>query len=175
MSSIFQQPPNNYLYTIGLLNKLAEQSNNVSRTGIVTDAALHSVTIPLRTLITDGQRVYVRGRGQNSGNGGSKTLTARFNTTTLLTIALPAVVAASIYYVDFEVIRTSSTTVDLMIQQLSGYSLSGGASSLTLTGGARSAIAVPSLDTSDQLLEFLITIPVGGDNVTMSTSFAIAQ
>ena len=63
MSNIFQKPPQNYQYIIGLANSVDFESTPVSQSGVVSNQSLQDVVIPANAFVKDGQKVLVTGFG----------------------------------------------------------------------------------------------------------------
>lgn len=63
MSNIFQKPPQNYNYIIGLANSVDYESTPVIQNGVVTNQPLQDIVIPGNAFARDGQKAIVVGYG----------------------------------------------------------------------------------------------------------------
>lgn len=88
MSSIFQKPPFNYQYKVGILNAVDFDNATRTATGIASDVDLSSVVLPSGAWVQDGQRIFLTASGRSTG-AGNKTIDLRLNTNLLfqLTVA----------------------------------------------------------------------------------------
>jgi len=59
MSNIFQKPPQNYNYVVGLANSIDFESTPVIQSGVVSNQPLQDVVIPGNAFVRDGQKVIV--------------------------------------------------------------------------------------------------------------------
>lgn len=173
MSTFTQSAPFSYQYVAGLANRFQQDTTVISRTGIIVDGALHSVIIPAKILTTDGQKLFIRVRGTNSGNGGAKTLTTRWNGANDKTIALAAVVASVGYYIDVEIRRNNSTSISITVTGVQAIASGAAGANLQISGTFNDSLTANDLDVLDNTLAFFVSIPVGGDNVVMNSSHSI--
>lgn len=66
---IFQKPPFNYQYQVGIANLVDYEFDPISLVAPVTDGLLQNVVIPGRTFVQNGQRAQVNAYGQATAHG----------------------------------------------------------------------------------------------------------
>jgi len=64
MSQVFQKPPFNYQYLVGLANSVDFESAPVTQSGVVVNAPLQDLIIPRNAFAQDGQKLIVGGYGR---------------------------------------------------------------------------------------------------------------
>ena len=74
MGTIFQKPPNNYQYLVGIENLVDYQTGSVSVSGPIAPGNLHLLNAPANVLVQDGQSFKFHCRGSMAGTAGTKTL-----------------------------------------------------------------------------------------------------
>jgi len=63
MSNIFQQPPYDYDYKVGLASILDSFVQNTSITGAQTNLVYYTLNVPENVLVRDGQLIHLRATG----------------------------------------------------------------------------------------------------------------
>lgn len=113
MSNIFQKPPNNYQYVIGVPNYVDIVTTPVTRTGNTGGVvALHSVVIPPNA-IGDGQYVRILGVGRANNPTAAGSFTTVLNASTIVNVSRALTVGENGWVQNIELIRhgTSLTTI----------------------------------------------------------------
>jgi hypothetical protein len=172
VSNIFQQSPFSYQYVVGLENAIHELSNTVNQGGVVVDAPLHSVLVPINTAVLNGQRIFVEGIGSHIGAGGNKTLTIRINLVNHMVVTFPASASALAWHAWFSLRRFSATTLTAMMHVFHNFPVTGTAPGATTVVSLSKGVSPVPLETGSFLIEFLASVPNGGDSVTQTLSLA---
>ena len=87
MGAIFQKPPYNYQYYVGVSNLVNYRFDAVQQTAPVTNGALHNnIVIPARTIVQSGQILDVKAFGNMGAHGAtSVTVEALLNGSVVFT------------------------------------------------------------------------------------------
>lgn len=114
MSQIFQKPPNNYQYLIGIENNVDEDSVDVtvlSPSG--GEVTLHTVVIPGNTLIRDGQRLLICGVGRCENPIAIATFRLRVNGAAVYEFGKAISAANNRWFIDLLLIRQGGDLITL--------------------------------------------------------------
>lgn len=79
MSKIFQKPPNDYQYQVGIANLIDVEDEEIIVNGAVGETPLQNVTVPASVMVLRGQSLDIRAIGRQTGAAAVKTIRLRAN------------------------------------------------------------------------------------------------
>lgn len=166
MSTIFQKPPQNYQYYVGLGNLVDYDTTVVNRTGPVTNGNLQSLTIPGNTLVQAGQKVNLSAQGSyNSVTVAAANINVTVNGTQIGGVNLPvgATTFGWRYEINFQ--RNPNNLMCVQFMTINFETQAGGSapiSALTPVVACQYYIATGLDFTQSIAIQFRTNIPNGG-------------
>jgi hypothetical protein len=77
MSNIFQKPPSNYLYQVGIANLLDLSAETILLNGPQANGIFESITIPSNAMVSDGQKTVIELYGITNNPNANATIRSR--------------------------------------------------------------------------------------------------
>lgn len=169
MSRIFQKPPNDYQYNIGVPNYVDYNTTSQAVVGAGVQS-VGNLVWPANILVQDGQRLIARWSGSIAGAVGNRSFTTRVDAVTIMTALysaaeMPGGAGAGWYY-ETELTRVGNN-LEMLTRScaLEDNSIAAGAATVFKCG--RSTIPFSSINPLTQHLLQLDVNPVGaGDTIT---------
>jgi hypothetical protein len=173
VSQVFQKPPFNYQYLVGLANSIDFESAPVTQNGVVVQAPLQDLIIPHNVFAQDGQKLIVGGYGRLTTPTvlGQVSVTINGSQVAVSNSAPSATQFAWKY--DLELLRQGA---DLLVYASSQMGIAITTSTFTVSPPNLSFTVLPAFNfAQDAIILFLATLNNAGHTLTQLFSWAGIQ
>jgi hypothetical protein len=171
LSNIFQKPPQNYLYQVGLANLVDYEFTDAIVNFPAANVPMHNVVIPANTLVQDGQMVYVYSEFLVGAHAVSTvTITARQNTSNFAVLAMAANAAAHAAEMEIRIIRRGANSIDIITKAWFNHQ-QGNNAILIVTHGCHSSLGISPIQ--QFTIDWLGSDGVGNGNLIQRNVHAV--
>lgn len=174
MSSIFQKPPQNYLYSVGLSNIVDVRVDGVQVNGPQTAALLHSLVVPSRTLVQTGQVLKYSAVGAVLNSNGIASFILNFAGSNIMTAARPIGGGVQVgWRIESEMMRFTDNSLLCHSFLFRDYEINSLNATTVIVSGVGANLTPVNFNV-ENLIELRVT-DVAGDAVNISRSFINVQ
>lgn len=176
MSLIFQKPPFNYQYKVGISNQVDYRLDPIVATGVVAGANLHDLIVPARALVQDGQKLFITAFGRATGAGNKRVFCQLQPGAIFIYDSGSLGINNQEWSIFIEAQRTSPQSLQIVGVGFFAYvSLPGTATApQTRVGGGSVAVMNPLFD-APLTVQFRADVSTGGDTLTHHASYLSVQ